>query len=132
MNKGNPLVEQLRKFGIQKAFNYRNSQPLKNEKKLIICETKWYQMSFDSFLQHSPQINLHQVDVVQQKTAETEGRERSLYTKAPFSREDSGERDYGPLQLWTASRISPAPTQHDFAFSLSQFEEFPVSYETGQ
>lgn len=84
-------------------------------------------MSFNCFLQHSPQINLHQVDV-QQKTAETDGRERSLYTNAPFSREDNGERDYGPLQLWTASRISPTPTQHDFAFSLSQFVEFP--YET--
>lgn len=83
-------------------------------------------MSLDSFLQHSPQINSHKGDAVRQKTAETDGRERSLYTTAPFSREDTGERDYSPLQLKTASRISPATTQHDFAFFLSQFEHFPV------
>lgn len=56
-------------------------------------------MSLDSFLQHSPQINSHKGDAVRQKTAGTDGRERSLYTTAPFSREDTGERDYSPLQL---------------------------------
>lgn len=70
-------------------------------------------------MQHSPQINSHKGDAVGQKPAETDGRERSLYTTAPFSREDSEERDLGPPRLWTASRISPATTQHDFAFFLS-------------
>lgn len=83
-------------------------------------------MIFNSLLQHSPQINSHKGDRVRQKTAEADGREQRFYTTALFSREDSGERDYGPLQPWTASRIRPATTQHDFAFFLSQIEDFPI------
>lgn len=48
MNKGNPLVEQLRKFRIRKAFNQR--QPLKKKReetyKLV---KKYFQMSLNSF-----------------------------------------------------------------------------------
>lgn len=45
MNEGNPLVEQLRKFGIQKAFNSHNIQPLKNEKQKKLVkqsDLKWF------------------------------------------------------------------------------------------